>query len=96
MTAAGQPTARPPALFSRVLRLRHLSPAGWQHGLLGEGVLFVAVVIALSDLASAWVLLALPAAVLAVVKYHDVLAGRLRPPASHRVDNPWRRGAPRG
>lgn len=70
----------PQPLYWRVLRLRTLRPSGWQRAVLVEGVLLVAVVVVLADLASAWLLLALPITVAAVVKAHDVLAGWLRPP----------------
>jgi hypothetical protein len=65
-------------LYWRVLRLRHLRPNGWQRALLVEGVLTVAVVLTLADVATAWTLLILPVASMAVVKAHDVLAGMLR------------------
>jgi len=51
---------------------------GWQRALLSEGAVAVAVVLVLADLASAWLLLALPLAVALVVKSHDVVAGQLR------------------
>jgi hypothetical protein len=69
------PAATP--LYWRVLRLRHLRPNGWQRALLVEGVLTVAVVLTLADVATAWTLLVLPLASMAVVKAHDLLAGLL-------------------
>ena len=68
--------ARP--LYVRLLHLQHVRPSAVQRALLGEGTLFVAVLLTLADLASAWTLLALPLSVAAVVKAHDVLAGQLR------------------
>ena len=65
-------------LYVRLLHLRHVHPTAVQRALLGEGALFVAALLTLADLASAWLLLVLPLAVAAVVKAHDVLAGQLR------------------
>jgi hypothetical protein len=75
MTPAKDPAATP--LYWRVLRLRHLRPNGWQRALLVEGVLTVAVVLTLADVATAWTLLVLPLASMTVVKSHDLLAGLL-------------------
>jgi len=66
-----------PPLYWRVLRLRHLHPNGWQRAILVEGVLAVAVILVLADVATAWTLLVLPVAATVVVKGHDVLAGLL-------------------
>src|SRR4051812_29184077 len=70
-------TAKEP-LYWRALRLRTLRPNGWQRFFLVEGVVTVAVVLVLADVASAWTLLALPLASVIVVKGHDLLAGLLR------------------
>jgi hypothetical protein len=84
----GRPNERPSRktrrpLYHRLLRLRHISPSGWQRAAFADGPLVVAIVLVLADLASAWTLLVLPLAVAVVVKAHDVLAGLLaRPPAS--------------
>jgi hypothetical protein len=43
-----------------------------------EGVIAVAVLLALADVASIWSLLVLPVVVAVVVKAHDVLVGALR------------------
>jgi hypothetical protein len=64
-------------LYWRLLRLRNIHPNGWQRALLVEGVLTVAVVLTLADVATAWTLLVLPAVSAAIVKGHDVLAGML-------------------
>ena len=69
-------TRRPPAYW-RMLRLGHVRPNAWQRAALVEGVLAVAVVLVLADVASAWTLVVLPALVAAIVKAHDVLAGVL-------------------
>jgi hypothetical protein len=79
--AAEEPTPVTPPLYWRLLRLQHLRPNGWQRALLVEGVLAVAVVLVLADVATAWTLLALPLAATALVKGHDVLAGFLARPA---------------
>ncbi len=68
-----------PALYARLLRLRHVSPNGWQRAVLGEGAVAVAALLVLADVASAWTLLVLPLTVAAVVKGHDALAGALHP-----------------
>lgn len=70
------PAARP--LYFRLLGVRYLAPTGWQRALLAEGSVVLALLIALADLASAWVLLALPLTVATVVVYHDLLEGLLR------------------
>ena len=62
----------------RLLHLQHVHPTAVQRGLLGEGMLFVAVLLTLADLTSAWLLLVLPLSVAVVVKLHDVVAGQLR------------------
>ena len=80
----GQPRKKP--LYSRLLRLSHISPNIWQRALLGEGALAVGIVLVLADLATAWTILVLPLAVAAVVKAHDLLAGLLQRPA--RVSPP--------
>jgi hypothetical protein len=68
--------ARP--LYWRILRLRHVHPNSWQRALFFEGSLAIAAVLVLADLASAWLLVVLPAVVAIVVKAHDVLVGWLR------------------
>ena len=72
-------TETKPPLYWRMLRLRWVHPNGWQRALLVEGVVGVAVVLVLADVASAWTLLVLPLASAIVVKAHDVLAGLLAP-----------------
>jgi len=69
--------ARRAPLYSRLLRLRHVHPNGWQRALLAEGSLAVAGLLVLADLATAWTLLVLPVAVAGVVKANDLLAGLL-------------------
>ena len=82
---AEQPAKRP--LYPRLLRLRHVQPNAWQRAVLGEGAVGVAVLLVLADLATAWTLVALPVAVAAVVKAHDLVAGLLdRTPAGDDSD----------
>jgi hypothetical protein len=66
-----------PPLYWRALRLQHLRPNGWQRAILVEGVLALAVVLVLADVATAWTLLVLPLASAVLVKGHDLLAGLL-------------------
>ena len=73
----GERDRRP--LYARLLRLRHLQLTAWQRVLLSDGVLLVAVLLVLADLATAWSLPALPLTVAAVVKLHDLAAGLLAP-----------------
>jgi hypothetical protein len=75
MTAAN-PVRTP--LYCRLLRLRNVRPSGWQRALFVDLPVAVAVILVLSDSASAWTVLVLPLAVAAVVKAHDVIAGVLR------------------
>jgi hypothetical protein len=70
------PAPKPP-LYWRALRLRHLRPNGWQRAILVEGVLALALILVLADVATAWTLLVLPLASAVLVKGHDVLAGLL-------------------
>ncbi len=68
----------PTPLYVRLLHLQHVHPTPVQRVLLGDGSLFLAAMLTLADLASAWVLVVLPLTVAAVVKAHDVTAGQLR------------------
>ncbi|OAA28058.1 hypothetical protein UG55_100630 [Frankia sp. EI5c] len=67
-------------------------PAGWMRGLLGTVTALVTLVIAMGDLASAWVLLLLPLAVIALVAYAETLERLLGPtnraaaPTAHRAN----------
>jgi len=54
-------------------------PAGWMRGLLFTATAVLTVVLALSDLTSAWVLLALPASVALAVAYLETLDRIIRP-----------------
>ena len=87
-------TASPvkPPLYWRALRLRALRPNGWQRALLVEGVLTIAVILTLADVATAWTLLVLPLASAVVVKAHDVLVGLISGPAPDMRTAPPPRG----
>ncbi|MBL7492093.1 hypothetical protein I6A60_29745 [Frankia sp. AgB1.9] len=54
-------------------------PAGWMRGLLFTATAVLTVLLALSDLTSAWVLLALPASVALAVTYLETLDRITRP-----------------
>jgi hypothetical protein len=77
-----------PSLYVRVLRLHTVVPTGWRRGLVAEGSVALGLFIALADLASAWVVLALPVAAALAVKYNDVVAGLLAAPRSDDHDEP--------
>jgi hypothetical protein len=64
-------------LYPRLLRLQHVHPNAWQRAALGEGAIGVGVLLAMADLATAWSIVALPVAVAALVKAHDLLQGLL-------------------
>jgi hypothetical protein len=65
------------ALYPQLLRLQHVHPNAWQRAVLGEGMAGLGAVLAMADLASLWTIPALPIAVAALVKCHDLLAGYL-------------------
>lgn len=71
----GEPPRRP--MYARVLRLRQLHPSGVLCFLLFEGMIALAVLLALAELVSWWGVLVLPVAVAAMVKLNDVIAGAL-------------------
>ena len=68
-----------------MFRLRVL-PASWMRGLLGTVTALATIVIALGDLASAWVLLVAPLTVAAVVAYNEFLERLLNQPGDRRPD----------
>jgi hypothetical protein len=75
-------------LYWRLLQLRHVQPNSWQRAAFVEGSVAVAVVLVLADLATAWLIVALPVVVALVVKGQDVLVGWLReaPGPTHVVE----------
>lgn len=91
VTTAVLPAAKPP-LYWRMLRLQTLRPNGWQRAVLVEGVLTVAVILTLADVASAWTLLVLPVASMVFVKGHDLLATALHRPGQDMRTAPPPRG----
>ncbi len=72
---AGKKAKKP--LYPRLLRLQHVHPNAWQRAALGEGAIGVGVLLSMADLATAWTIVALPVAVAAIVKAHDLLQGLL-------------------
>jgi len=70
-------TAHKQPFYPQLLRLKHVHPNAWQRAVLGEGMILAGGLLALADVASAWSMLVLPAAVAVVVKAHDLLAGHL-------------------
>lgn len=93
MSVDRPPAEAKPPLYWRALRLQHVQPNGWQRAILVEGVLALAVVLVLADVATAWTLLVLPLASALLVKGHDVLAGLLRP-GTRTAPHPERVTAP--
>ena len=79
-------------LYPRLLRLRNVHPNGWQRAVLVEGMVLVGALAALADLATAWAPAVLPVAAGVVVKFHDVLAGLLRPASGNATAAPPARG----
>jgi hypothetical protein len=63
--------------YSRVLRLRNLYLSNVWCVVLFEGSVALAVLMALTELVSWWVVLILPLAVAGMVKLNDVIAGAL-------------------
>jgi hypothetical protein len=65
-----------------------LLPAGWMRGLLFTATVVITVVIALSDVTSAWVVVALPGAVVLAVAYLEALDRVIRPAAAGSAADP--------
>jgi hypothetical protein len=68
-------------LYARMLGLRHLSPGGLLCFVFLEGSLALGALLALAELVSWWGVLVLPVAVAVMVKFNDLVAGWLAPPA---------------
>ena len=66
-------------MYAKVLGVRHLDLSGLVCFILFEGALGLATLLALAELASWWTVIVLPAAVAAMVKFNDMVAGSLRP-----------------
>jgi hypothetical protein len=73
----GAQEAKTRPLYARVLGLQYLRPSGLLCFLFFEGAIALAVLLALAELVSWWVVAALPAAVAAMVKINDVIAGAI-------------------
>jgi demethoxyubiquinone hydroxylase (CLK1/Coq7/Cat5 family) len=65
------------SFYLSLLRLNRVRPTGLQRIVLIEGSFALGVVIALADIASAWIVLILPLLVTAAVKFEDVVATAL-------------------
>lgn len=92
MTRDGRvPPAADRPLYARLLRLRHLRPSGPLCFALLEGTLALGALFALAELIPWWSVPALPAAVAAMVKLNDVIAGTVGPPADQATRPPVRR-----
>jgi hypothetical protein len=65
-------------LYVRLLRLRHLRLPAWLRVTLAEGSVVLGILMAFAELASVWVIIALPLTVAALVKFHDLVEGALR------------------
>ncbi|MEU6858776.1 hypothetical protein AB0B28_07880 [Glycomyces sp. NPDC046736] len=63
--------------YSRMLRLQHLYLSNLWCVVLFEGSVALAILMALTELVTWWVVLILPVAVAAMVKLNDVIAGAL-------------------
>jgi hypothetical protein len=73
----GAQEAKNRPLYARVLGLQYLRPSGLLCFLFFEGAIALAVLLALAELVSWWVVAALPLAVAAMVKLNDVIAGAI-------------------
>jgi hypothetical protein len=81
-----QDSQRP--LYARVLRLRHIEPGKLACAAFFEGSIVLAMMLAFVDLVSWYGVLALPVTVAAMVKFNDVVAGRLPNPHAPRRPAP--------
>lgn len=64
-------------LYARVLGLQYVNPGGMLCFIYFEGMIALAVLLALTERVSWWAVLVLPAAVAVMVKVNDVVAGAL-------------------
>lgn len=64
-------------LYVRALRLRHLRLPTWWRVSLAEGSFVLGVLLAMTELTSAWVIVVLPISVAGMVKLNDVVQGVL-------------------
>ena len=69
--------ARQQPLYARMLGLQYLAPSGFLCFVFLEGAVALGILLALAELVSWWVVAALPAAVAAMVKLNDAIAGAI-------------------
>lgn len=62
-------------VYARVLRLRHIRPSPVLCFVFFEGSLALAILLALTEIVSWWVVIVLPVLVAVMVKLNDVVAG---------------------
>lgn len=94
MSWIGRDVRRQP-VYLRVLRVRHLRLHPVLVFLLFEGSIGLGLVLALADIVSAYGIIAIPAAVAAMVKFNDVIAGAfVRPYALAQLRTPRPRDVP--
>ena len=91
----GAQEAKTRPLYARVLGLQYLRPSGLLCFLFFEGAIALAVLLALAELVSWWVVAALPAAVAAMVKINDVIAGAIAYAGAKRTKALGRASVPR-
>jgi hypothetical protein len=78
-----------------VLGLQYLRPSGLLCFLFFEGAVALGVLLALAELMNWWVVAALPAAVAAMVKLNDVIAGAIAYAGARRTKALGRASVPR-
>lgn len=76
--AASAQAARHRPIYARVLALQHIRPSDLLCFGFFEGAVFLAVLLALAELASWWIVPLLPLTVAAMVKLNDILTGMLQ------------------
>ena len=69
-----------PPVYSRLLRLRHVRLRPLTAFLLFEGSFALGILLVMADIVTVWGVVAVPAAVAAMVKFNDVIAGRVNRP----------------
>ncbi|HEY2673243.1 MAG TPA: hypothetical protein VGJ07_23135 [Rugosimonospora sp.] len=84
-------------LYARVLRLRYMHPGGLLCFAFFEGMILLAILLALAELVTWWVVIILPATVAAMVKVNDVIAGLSFPGSGRKAGLPrWAPAVARG
>jgi hypothetical protein len=77
-------------LYARVLRLHYVHPGGLLCFAFFEGMILLAILLALAELVTWWVVIILPATVAAMVKVNDVIAGLSFPESGRKAALPRR------